>query len=308
MPAAERIVEVASLAAFVHMRQGQLLLEESKERVASIPLDEIATLVLTHPGVTISRGALEGLFRNGAALVVCSDDQLPIGLALPLFANYEHTKRLRAQVALRPPRTKRLWTAIVKTKILAQAATLRSLSREDARLRVLARQVRVGDPANCEATAAVWYWPRLFGNPTFLRRPERGDQNRLLNYGYAVLRAAVARAICGAGLHPSLGLHHSGRNNPFCLADDLMEPYRPLIDHEVARIVGEHGDDAPLDPTNKRRLVSLLHARLRHDGESRTIMEWIARTAGSMAVATIDLTSQLFFPDGLVDDSPLEET
>lgn len=307
MPAAERVIEISTHGACLHSRNRQLVVQDKDVTLGVAPLAEIASVVLAHPGSSITRGALEGLMRHGGTLIVCGDDHLPVGMAVPLSAHFEHTKRLRAQVALRKPVAKRLWATIVRTKLLAQAATLRSLGRPDARLGVLAEQVRSGDPDNREAIGAAWYWPRLFGSSDFLRRPEHSDQNRLLNYGYAIVRAAVARAVCGSGLHPSLGLHHTGRNNPFCLADDLMEPYRALVDHEVAMIVGETGPETPLDPSVKRRLVSILHSRVGHAGEYRSVTDWIAKTANSMANVTMDLKSDMFFPDGLIDDSPISQ-
>lgn len=166
----------------------------------------------------------------------------------------------------------------------------------------LARTVRSGDPMNVEAQAAQRYWPMLFDDPDFLRRRFAPDQNRLLNYGYAVLRAAVGRAIVASGMHPSLGVHHHGRENPFCPADDLMEPYRPLIDDMVVRIVGEWGHDAPLDGHAKERLVGALHERLDHDGEWRTVFDWIARSAASLAriLCREESGERLFFPEGLL--------
>ena len=141
----------------------------------------------------------------------------------------------------------------------------------------------------------------LFDDLSFRRRREADDQNRLLNYGYAVLRAAVGRSVCGAGLHPSIGLHHHGRNNPWSLADDLMEPYRPLVDSAVVELVGIHGTDCPVDGQAKQSLVSVLTDRLSSEGESRSVFDWISRTASSLAQVFLGDADRLSFPRGLRD-------
>jgi CRISPR-associated protein Cas1 len=163
----------------------------------------------------------------------------------------------------------------------------------------LARQVRSGDPDNREAVAARRYWNRLFDDSGFRRRRDGDDQNRLLNYGYAVLRAAVARAICAVGLHPGLGVHHHHRSDAFCLADDLIEPYRPIVDAEVVEIAGEFGTDAPLDRPVKARLLGVLTQRWISDGEDRAILDLIARSARSLAATLLDREQQfrLSLPD-----------
>lgn len=188
---------------------------------------------------------------------------------------------------------------MVRIKILAQAAVLMEHYGINGGLEELARQVRSGDRENLEGQAAQRYWPLLFPETIFRRRFDADDQNRLLNYGYAVLRSAVGRAICAAGLHPSLGIHHHSRTNSWCLADDLMEPYRPVVDSEVVRIVGEWGPDAPLDRSNKQRLIGILHQRLEHDGESRTCLDWISRSASSLAGVYLGTRQRLVFPKGL---------
>lgn len=162
-------------------------------------------------------------------------------MMLPLNANVLQSQRLAAQASAPLPLKKQLWKQIVRREILAQGELLAELRDGDHDLSELARAVRSGDPDNREAVAARRYWPVLFEDPNFHRRFDAPDANRLLNYGYAVLRAAMGRAMCGAGLHPALGLHHHHRENPFCLADDLMEPCRPLID---AAVVGQGNGDA----------------------------------------------------------------
>ena len=241
--------------------------------------------------------------RHGGSIVVCDQSMMPSGLMLPLAANSLHTQRVRSQIGVSLPRRKRVWQLIVQAKIRSQASVLRLRCGDDAGLESLASKVRSGDPENLEARAAQRYWPRVFEDPDFRRRRDAADQNRLLNYGYAVLRAGVARAICSTGLHPSIGVHHKSRSNPFCLADDLMEPWRAMVDAEVAEMVGEFGPDVGLDSDSRARLIGILHERLIDDGESRTVLDWISRSASSLASAICGDAPvgqiTVFFPAGL---------
>lgn len=301
---ADRVIDFSMGQARLSVRYDQLIIERDGQTPVSTPIREIAVLVLANRRVTLTQAVLSKVMDAGGAIVVADEAMLPSGLMLPLNGHTTQTQRMIAQAGATQPVRKRIWQQIVIAKIQAQAAALELRLGDSAGLEELARQVRSGDPENLEAQAAQRYWPLLFGDPDFRRRRERDDQNRLLNYGYAVLRAAVGRAICAAGLHPSLGVHHHSRNNPFCLADDLMEPWRPLIDLEVAEMVGERGVDAPLDGYAKQRLVGVLHERLRDSGESRTVFEWISRSAASLARALTEAGKareiRLFFPEGLL--------
>jgi CRISPR-associated protein Cas1 len=304
MPGDERVLDLASAPARVSLSHERLIVKRDGEPDVVIPLMETTLAVVSHPRVTCTVAALAGLMRHGGSLVVCDESQTPVGLMLPLSVNNEQTRRVLAQAAASRPTVKRLWKQIVRAKVCAQAHNLESTSGSDGGLRRLAEEVRSGDPSNVEGRAAQRYWPLLFDDPMFRRRREAPDQNRLLNYGYAVLRAAVGRSICAAGLHPSLGVHHHGRNNPWVLADDLMEPYRPLVDDEVREIVGEWGGDVALDGRIKERLIGVLHTRIWHDGESRTTLDWVGRTASSVAQVFLGERRILSFPEGLWRDPP----
>jgi CRISPR-associated protein Cas1 len=301
MPAADRVIEIALERASLHAASERLVISREGHADVAVPFAEIASVVLSHPSVVITRGALDGLARAGASLIVCGDDRLPSGLLLGTNVHFEQTRRIRLQIDLPTPRRKQLWKSIVQHKVRAQASVLTQIVGSDAGLLRLAASVRSGDPTNIEGQAAAVYWPLLFRDSGFLRRTDRSDQNRLLNYGYAVLRASVARAIAGAGLHPSIALHHRGRNDPWCLADDLMEPYRPLIDEHVAEIVRSFGPDAPLDPPTKARLVGILAEPLSHEGESRTVADWISRTVASLVHAMEGREKRVFYPRALTD-------
>jgi len=244
---------------------------------------------------------LADLMQAGGAFVVCDDRHLPVGMMLPLTGHSIQAERFAAQAAAPLPVKKRLWKQIVRRKILAQADLLRQLRGDDHGLIAIARSVRSGDPSNREAVASRRYWPALFDDPTFRRRFDAPDVNRLLNYGYAVLRAVVGRAICAAGLHPSLGLHHHNHYDPFCLADDLMEPYRPLVDAAVVEHVGCYGHDAPLDRAGKEALLGAILSRYRADGEVRTLFDIAARTAVSLAKVFLKQSSSLDYPKEFTD-------
>lgn len=300
MPAGERVFDFSNGQAYLSLRLEQLVIRRDGLPDVSTPLEDAAVLVLASRQVTCTLPLLDAVMRHGGAVVVCDESMLPSGMMLPLAAHGWQTRRMLAQAALSRPRAKQLWRQVVRAKVRAQGSLLAVVRGDDAGLAALAERVNSGDTMNIEAQAAQRYWPLLFNDPEFLRRRFAPDENRLLNYGYAVLRAAVGRAVCASGLHPSHGLHHRSRSNPFCLADDLMEPYRPLVDAEVREICGEWGADVALEPRLKERLVGTLHQRLAHEGESRTVFEWIARTAASLAAAIEGEGPRLFFPDGLV--------
>ena len=189
----------------------------------------------------------------------------------------------------------RTWRQIVRAKLAAQARLLQERTNQNWGLPLLAEKVRSGDPQNLEAHAARIYWKALFGED-FRRDREAEDLNRHLNYGYAVLRAIVARAVCAVGLHPSLGLHHHNRYDSFCLADDLMEPFRPLVDRAAAVLRDRQAKDAPFDREAKRELLAALLARFDHEEESRTLFDWISRMASSLASVMEESGGKLQIP------------
>ncbi len=200
-----------------------MAIERDGQRVGQVPIEDLGILILNHSGAVVTQGLLDACSENNAVVVCCDGKRLPSSILLPLSGHSVHAETLRAQVAMTLPRRKRLWQQIVRSKITAQA---RLLGEPGKRIADLAPLVRSGDPDNIEARAARAYWPLLFG-PSFRRNRTGAGVNSLLNYGYAVLRAVVARAICAAGLHPSVELHHHNRYDSLCLASDLMEPLRP---------------------------------------------------------------------------------
>lgn len=265
----------------------------------SIPLSDIESVVLSNPAITISQSALASLAAAGVSTIVCDAKSRPVGMVLPLEAHQEQRARFLAQTTLSAPRKKRLWQSVVRAKIAAQAQILEEFRGIDYGLRAMAKRVGSGDPSNVEAQAARRYWLMLFSEEGFRRRDEEDARNHCLDYGYAVLRAAVARAVCASGLHPSLSVHHRSPYNTFPLADDLMEPFRPAIDRTVALEIASRSSAEPLalDPRAKRALIGALTARYRADGESRTLPDLITRTCQSFAAAVLSADVEFAVPD-----------
>ena len=241
-----------SSPAYLSLRDAQLLirlpevetneiLTESfkKESERTIPIEDIGVVVLDNRRITITSGVLEALLENNAAVITCDQRSMPVGLLLPLCGNTTQNERFRDQLDASVPLKKQLWQQTVRQKIQNQAYVLAQVTgKEEKAMNVWADNVHSGDPDNIEARAAAYYWRYLFSDiPTFVRGREGEPPNNLLNYGYAILRAVIARALVGSGLLPTLGIHHHNRYNAYCLADDIMEPYRPYVDQLVIEII-----------------------------------------------------------------------
>jgi len=212
-----------------------------KESVRTLPIEDIGVVVLDHQQITITHGLIEKLLDNNTAIVTCDKSRMPVGLLLPLSGNKTQTERFTDQLEATLPLKKQLWQQTIKYKISNQAAVLQQCRNEKAKnMLVWAEDVKSGDPDNLEARAAAYYWKNLF--PTiqdFSRDREGIPPNNMLNYGYAILRAVIARSLVASGLLPTLGIFHHNRYNAYCLADDIMEPYRPFVDKLVVEIVDE---------------------------------------------------------------------
>ncbi len=281
----DRVLDISERPASLSIRNSQLFVRFERDEPVTIPLTDIAVVIVSHPQVSYTHAVLSGLAMAGAMFVTCDEKHLPVSMLLPLVTHSLQTERFAAQAGLALPVRKRIWQQIARAKIQAQTRVLKERTGEDSGLGALASQVRSGDPANLEARAARVYWQKVFGEIEFRRDREQDGLNACLNYGYAVLRAMAARALCGAGLHPSLSLHHHNRYDAFCLADDLMEPFRPVVDRVVAELRDARGPDVPLDRDSKRRILEELLGRFEAEGESRTLFDWIGRAAASLAAA-----------------------
>jgi CRISPR-associated protein Cas1 len=293
----DRIVDIAEGVARLHVRYSQLLIEREEGEEVTTPLSELGVLVISSPRVYMSQAVISGMAEHGGAVVICDGNHSPAAMMLPLRVHNTQTERFARQAQAALPLRKRLWQQIVKAKIRGQGRLLRELHGSDGGLLAMAERVRSGDTANLEAQASRRYWPLLFQNPKFRRGSEGPDQNNHLNYGYAVLRATTARALCAAGLHPSLGLQHHNRYDAFCLASDLMEPFRPIVDRAVYQWVQEHDATESLGKEAKAWLLRPFLERYEFEGEARTLFDLIARSASSLARAFQGETKELYLPE-----------
>ena len=248
------------------------------------PIEDIGVVVLDHKQITITQGALEALLENNSAVITCDSSHMPVGLLLPLVGNTTQNERFRNQLDASLPLRKQLWQQTMQQKIKNQAAVLSKCSDAETKcMQIWANDVRSGDPDNLEARAAVYYWRSLFGHiPDFIRDREGVAPNNLLNYGYAILRAIVARSLVASGLLPTLGIHHHNRYNAYCLADDIMEPYRPYIDCLVYDITEQYGVDVELSKDLKAELLSIPTIDVVIGGKRSPLMVATAQTTASL--------------------------
>ena len=293
----DRIIDISEAAATLHVRNAQLVIEPEGAVPVTTPLSEIAVLVISHPRVLMTQAVIAGVAELGGSVVICDQKYLPVAMMLPVQAHSTQAERFAKQARASLPTRKRLWQQIVRAKIGNQGRLLEELHGDDAGLLAMVERVRSGDAGQLESQASRRYWPLLFADARFRRGSERPDQNSHLNYGYAVLRAIVARAVCAAGLHPSFGLKHHNRYDAFCLADDLMEPLRPLVDRAVYFWVQDHDPKEPLDKQCKAHLIGEIQRRYESGGEERTLFDVAGRTATSLARALLGESNAMEIPD-----------
>ena len=293
----ERVLEISETPAKIQLHLDCLRIETQEGDVQRIPMEEVGLLLLANPRVQISAAALQALARAGSAVLLCDDKCLPMAELLPLQCHTLHAERLRKQIEAKEPLKKRLWQQIVQAKLKSQGTLLHHLRGADYGLTIMARSVRSGDPDNYEAQGARRYWAALFDDPAFVRDRDAPDQNRHLNYGYTILRAQVARAICSTGLNPALGLHHHNRYDSFPLADDLIEPFRAFVDEKVVALVEEFGPFEKLTQNIRGALIGLLHRRVDYDGQSLQLSHSILKCAQHLSAILLDgKQSRLIFP------------
>jgi CRISPR-associated protein Cas1 len=275
---------VVSNPAFLKKQDEQLVIKRENDQEDSVPIEDIGVLVLESYQVTITQPVLSALMANGAVVITCDSSHHPNGIMLPVSGNALHTMVLRNQLQASRPFRKRLWQQTVRAKIINQADLLERFDENPTPLRRWVTQVRSGDSSNIEARAARYYWEHFLpAEMGFQRNPEGSPPNNLLNYGYAILRAAVARALVSSGLHPAVGIHHRNEYNAFCLADDVMEPYRPFVDWLVRSIVVEGEPLHELTPSLKKRLLSILAVDVEIDKQTRPLQLALSTTTKSLA-------------------------
>tara|TARA_Y100001934_G_scaffold228890_1_gene275564 strand:+ start:1658 stop:2542 length:885 start_codon:yes stop_codon:yes gene_type:complete len=263
------------------VQDSQLVIEQSGEIAGKIPVEDIGILIIDHPAVLYTHIAITALVENNAAVIFSAKNHHPTGLLLPLDTNSVQSERFRHQVEAGQPIKKRLWQLTVQAKIKNQGNLLTKFGVKNERLNNLAKKVKSGDPQNIEAQAARFYWPRVFGE-NFRRERKGPPPNNFLNYGYMVLRAAVARSLVSSGLLPTLGIHHRNRYNAYCLADDVMEPFRPFVDLVVLRIVKNFDTVEDLSPEIKKILLGMLTQTVSYNDQTRPLMVGLHQTTASI--------------------------
>ncbi len=276
--------------AYLSLRNAQLVIriekqDDSPERQTTVPIEDIGIVVLDHQQITITHGAIAALLDNNAAVITCDKRHLPVGLMLPLEGHTVQSERFRDQINTSLPLRKQLWQQTVQQKILNQAALLRELhNAETGNMLHWAADVRSGDSTNLEGRAAAYYWKQMFPDLDDFTRERYGDEpNAFLNYGYAILRATVARALVSSGLLPTLGIHHHNRYNAYCLADDIMEPYRPYVDRLVVQTMQLYPDISEVTTDIKRNLLTIPTLDVVIGGQRSPLMVAVSQTTASLA-------------------------
>jgi CRISP-associated protein Cas1 len=286
----------------VRNRQLALALKDTGEEL-TFPPNETMLVEIDNGQVTVTVAALQLLMAHNVAVMVADAQHLPTGMLVPLYHHTLHQKHLTAQIDCTDAHRAKLWKATIVAKINNQAQVLAERLQPNERLLYLAKHVKSGDEENAEAQAAVAYWKLLFadGHPSFRRDPDGDGLNSLLNYGYAIVRAIAARALVGAGLSPGLGLFHRNQYNPFPLADDVMEPYRPVVDQLVAQLADEWEREHPevpiaLSKELKQRLLTLPTAEVLIRGEQRTLTTAMQQTCVSLCHCYLEKETTVVYP------------
>ena len=291
-----RIVEIADDRRHLFVNRGFMVVRDTegeRKELGQVPLDDIAAVIANAHGITYTNNLLVALAERGAPFVLCAANHNAVGVLLTLDGHHVQSKRIEAQIKASLPMHKRLWAAVVKSKLEQQAAALEAAGAPTAPLSALVRKVRSGDPDNIEGQGARRYWNLLFGSS--FRRDQDGDGvNALLNYGYTIIRSATARAVVAAGLHPSIGLHHSNDGNPMRLVDDLMEPFRPIVDLKVWQL--QHAGEEQVTPETKRALVRILYDDMQSSAGATPVIVCMQRLATSLAQVYLGERERLELP------------
>lgn len=283
--------------AYLSLRKGQLVIKfpevesndslpETFKQQAEItkPIEDIGVIVLDNKRITLTSGLLEALLENSCAVITCNSQSMPVGLLLPLCGNTTQNERFRKQLDASLPLKKQLWQQTIKAKVYNQASVLSQYTEAETKcMRIWADNIKSGDSDNVEARAAAYYWKNLFPKiEGFIRDRNGVPPNNLLNYGYAILRAVVARSLVISGLLPTLGIYHHNRYNAYCLADDIMEPYRPYVDELVWSLVSTYGKTPELNKELKTKLLSIPTLEVRIEGKRSPLMVAVGQTTASL--------------------------
>jgi len=285
--------------AYLKTSNEQLVIEmHDTGETKTAPIEDIGLLILDHQQITITQGLMAKLLANNVALITCDNTHHPVGLFLNLEGNTLQSQKFKAQIDASVPLKKQLWQQTITAKIENQANLLQQ-QREDAKfLFELARNVKSGDSENMEAQAAVYYWKTVFPKFLAFKRDREGPPpNNLLNYGYSILRATVARALIGSGLLPTLGIFHRNQYNAYCLADDIMEPYRPFVDKIVCDIIRMNGKFLELGPSMKKQLLGVLAMDVVLDGQKSPLLNAVQRTTASLVKCFEGKSRKILYPE-----------
>lgn len=276
----------------------QLLIEmHDSGETKQAPIEDIGLLILDHQQITITQALIAKLLVNNVALITCDNTHHPTGLLLNLDGHTLQSQKFQAQVDASVPLKKQLWQQTVEAKIYNQAKVLELERAENKYLLSLAKNIKSGDADNCEAKAAVYYWKNVFPDFLEFKRERYGPPlNNLLNYGYAIVRAVVARSLVGSGLLPTLGIFHRNQYNAYCLADDIMEPYRPYVDKIVCQIIRGNGKFLEMTPSMKRMLLEIPAMDVVIDGQKSPLMNAVQRTTASLVKCFEGKARKIMYP------------
>jgi len=284
--------------AYLKTTNEQLVIElKDSDTPQSAPIEDIGLIILDHQQITITQALMAKLLANNTALITCDDTHHPTGLLLSLDGHSLQSQKFQAQIEASAPLKKQLWQQTIAAKIENQAAMLDFRREENKLLLRLSENVKSGDSENAEAQAAVYYWKKVF--PEFLnfRRERHGPPpNNLLNYGYAILRALVARSLVGSGLLPTLGIFHRNQYNAYCLADDIMEPYRPFVDFTVYQIIRNNGTNLEMTPAMKKSLLQLPAMDVMMENKKTPLINAVQRTTASLAKCFEGSVRKILYP------------
>lgn len=270
-----------------------------KEALRTFPIEDLGVVILDNKQITVTQGLMEHLMERNVAVVTCDSTHMPAGLLLPLNVHTLQSERFQAQISCSKPLRKQLWQQTVQAKIANQAAMLHMMEPdiETGCMTAWVSQVRSDDSTNLEGRAAAYYWRNFFPeHPGFTRGREGEPPNNLLNYGYAILRAVVARSLVGSGLLPTLGIHHHNKYNAYCLADDIMEPYRPVVDGLVKQLAYSCADMETLTTDMKRELLSIPTLDVTIGGKRSPLMVAVSATTASLARCFAGTDSRIIYP------------
>lgn len=285
--------------AYLKTASEQMLIElQEEDEAKSIPIEDIGLMILDHQQITITQALMAKLLANNVALVTCDHSHHPVGLFLNLDGNTLQSQKFQAQVEASAPLKKQLWQQTISTKIYNQSKLLCSQREDHKYLSELAKKVKSGDSENAEAKAASYYWKRIFPESFGFKRERDGQPpNNLLNYGYAVLRAIVARSLVGSGLLPTLGIFHRNQYNAYCLADDIMEPYRPFVDKVVCEIIQMNGRFLEIGSTIKKQLLGIPSMDVMIDAQKSPLINAVQRTTSSLAKCFEGNARKILYPE-----------